>query len=112
MSGSPIGYGTRMAARARAVVAVACFVQFVDVVGVTLLIVALPAIQRDLGLGAPALSWAAAVYALVFGSLLVLGGRAADLAGRRVIAVPDGPGRGRAFGWWTLAGAGWRSRPC
>ncbi|MGA5298558.1 MFS transporter [Nucisporomicrobium flavum] len=153
MSGSPIGYGTRMAARARAVVAVACFVQFVDVVGVTLLIVALAAIQRDLGLGAPALSWAAAVYALVFGSLLVLGGRAADLAGRRVMfvggnlavvagsalcavaggagaliagralqgagaaaavpaalaailaAVPDGPGRGRALGWWTLAGA-------
>ncbi|UQU61623.1 hypothetical protein COUCH_21505 [Couchioplanes caeruleus] len=65
MSGAPIGYGTRMAARARTV---ACVVQFVDVVGVTLVIVALPAIQRDLGLGAPALSWAAAVYALV-GSL-------------------------------------------
>ena len=76
-----------MTARARTVVAVACVVQFIDVVGVTLLIVALPAIQRDLALGAPALSWAAAVYPLAFGSLLVLGGRAADLAGRRVMFV-------------------------
>ncbi|MEV4705226.1 hypothetical protein [Actinoplanes sp. NPDC049316] len=36
-----------MAARARTVVTVACLVQFVDAVGVTLLIVALPAMQRD-----------------------------------------------------------------
>lgn len=142
-----------MPARARTVITVACVVQFVDVVGVTLLIVALPAIQRDLGLGAAALSWSAAVYPLAFGSLLVLGGRAADVAGRRLLFVggnlavaagsvlctvagggaaliagralqgagaaaavpaalsailavlPAGPGRDRALGWWTLAGA-------
>ena len=40
-----------------------------------MLIVALPAIQRDLSLGAGELSWVAACYALVFGGFLVAGGR-------------------------------------
>ncbi|WP_327000848.1 MFS transporter [Dactylosporangium sp. NBC_01737] len=69
--------------RATAVVALACTAQFVDVVGVTVLIVALPMIQHDLGLGDATLSWVAGIYALAFGGFLVPGGRAADLAGRR-----------------------------
>jgi MFS family permease len=71
----------------RAVVALACTAQFVDVVGVTVLIVALPMIQHDLGLDAGTLSWVAAAYALAFGGFLVAGGRAADLAGRRATFV-------------------------
>ncbi|MCA2216126.1 MFS transporter [Jidongwangia harbinensis] len=72
-----------LTARPGAVVALACTAQFVDVVGVTVLIVALPLIQRDLGLDAGTLSWVAAGYALTFGGFLVAGGRAADRYGRR-----------------------------
>jgi MFS family permease len=68
-------------------VALACTTQFVDVVGVTVLIVGLPAIQRDLRLSAESLSWVAAVYALIFGGFLVLGGRAVDLLGQRSMFV-------------------------
>jgi MFS family permease len=73
--------------RDTAVVALACTAQFVDVVGVTLLIVALPAIQHDLRLSEAMLSWVATSYALVFGGVLVPGGWAADLLGRRTTFV-------------------------
>ncbi|MBG0560108.1 MFS transporter [Actinoplanes aureus] len=71
----------------RPVIGLACAVQFIDVVGVTVLAVALPAIQHDLRLSPAELSWAAAIYALAFGGLLILGGRAADLVGRRLMFV-------------------------
>jgi MFS family permease len=73
--------------RSGPVVGLACAVQFIDVVGVTLLVVALPAIQQDLSLGPAALSWAAAIYALAFGGLLILGGRTADLLGHRPMFI-------------------------
>jgi MFS family permease len=71
--------------RDAAVVALVCTAQFVDVAGVTILIVALPAVQDDLRLSGAELSWAASVYALVFGGFLILGGRAADVLGRRAM---------------------------
>jgi EmrB/QacA subfamily drug resistance transporter len=57
--------------------------QFIDVLGVTIVIVALPAIGRDLGLAEQDLQWVASIYALSFGGMLLLAGRAADLYGRR-----------------------------
>ena len=45
--------------------------------------VALPSIQRDLGFSAQSLQWVVSAYALTFAGLLLLGGRAADLLGRR-----------------------------
>ncbi|GAA0467716.1 MFS transporter [Paractinoplanes deccanensis] len=69
------------------VVTLACTAQFVDVIGVTLLIVALPAIQHDLALSAAMLSWVAGSYALVFGGFLVPGGWVADLLGRRAVFI-------------------------
>src|SRR5215213_2062217 len=45
--------------------------------------VALPSIQADLGMTAPALPWVINAYILAFGGLLLLGGRAGDLFGRR-----------------------------
>jgi MFS family permease len=45
--------------------------------------VALPTIQRDLGMPAAELQWIVTGYALTFGSLLLAGGRLADLLGRR-----------------------------
>jgi predicted MFS family arabinose efflux permease len=45
--------------------------------------VALPDLANDLGIGAGDIGWAITSYSLIFGSLLLLGGRAADLLGRR-----------------------------
>src|SRR5262245_8341298 len=45
--------------------------------------VALPELARDLRIGASEIGWTITSYSLLFGSLLLLGGRAADLLGRR-----------------------------
>jgi MFS family permease len=47
--------------------------------------VALPSIQADLGLSSSDLEWVVIAYGLTFGGLLLLGGRAADLVGRRTM---------------------------
>lgn len=60
-----------------------CLAQFVVMVSVMNLFVALPAIQQDLGFDATGLSWVVNAYTLTFGGFLLLGGRGADLFGRR-----------------------------
>ena len=57
--------------------------QFMVVLDVTIVNVALPAIQTDLGFSADGLQWVVNGYTLAFGGLLLLGGRASDLLGRR-----------------------------
>jgi MFS family permease len=52
-------------------------------IDVSILMVALPRIHRDLGFSATSLSWAQNAYTLTFGGLLLLGARAGDLLGRR-----------------------------
>jgi MFS family permease len=49
--------------------------------------VALPSMQHDLGFGPGDVQWVVTAYAITFGGLLVLGGRAADLFGRRRLFV-------------------------
>jgi EmrB/QacA subfamily drug resistance transporter len=49
----------------------------------TIVLVALPSIGADLGFSEQGLQWVLSAYALTFGGLLLLGGRAADLLGRR-----------------------------
>jgi MFS family permease len=49
--------------------------------------VALPSIERELHMAAPAVQWIVTGYAISFGGLLILGGRAADLLGRRRMFV-------------------------
>jgi EmrB/QacA subfamily drug resistance transporter len=49
----------------------------------TIVLVALPSIGADLGFSEQDLQWVLSAYALIFGGLLLLGGRAADLLGRR-----------------------------
>ncbi|MFF2616186.1 MFS transporter [Kitasatospora sp. NPDC058046] len=66
--------------RVLAAVAVA---QFVFALDMSVVNVALPAIRTDLGFAPLDLSWVVHVYALTFGGLLLLGGRASDLYGRR-----------------------------
>jgi len=63
--------------------ALICAAQFVLQLDFSIVNVALPSIQRELGLAASQLQWVVTGYALTFGSLLLLGGRAADLLGRR-----------------------------
>ena len=58
-------------------------VQFMVVLDIAIVNVALPSIQVDLGFSQGNLQWVISAYALVFGGLLLLGGRAADLLGRR-----------------------------
>jgi EmrB/QacA subfamily drug resistance transporter len=63
--------------------ALLCAVQFMVVLDIAIVNVALPSIQVDLGFSQEDLQWVISAYALVFGGFLLLGGRAADLLGRR-----------------------------
>ncbi len=60
-------------------------VQFMVVLDIAIVNVALPSIKVDLGFSQEDLQWVISAYALVFGGFLLLGGRAADLLGRRRI---------------------------
>jgi len=63
--------------------ALLCTVQFMVVLDIAIVNVALPSIQADLGFAPEDLQWVISAYALFFGGFLLLGGRAADLLGRR-----------------------------
>jgi EmrB/QacA subfamily drug resistance transporter len=58
-------------------------VQFMVVLDIAIVNVALPSIKDDLGFSQQNLQWVISAYALVFGGFLLLGGRAADVLGRR-----------------------------
>ena len=57
--------------------------QFMVILDVAIVNVALPSIEVDLGFTQSGLEWVITAYAIVFGGFLLLGGRLADLAGRR-----------------------------
>ncbi|MCP3759059.1 MFS transporter [Streptomyces sp. TBY4] len=65
------------------VLALLCTAQFMLIVDVTVVNVALPTISGELALSASASTWVVTAYTLFFGSLLLLGGRLGDLLGRR-----------------------------
>jgi EmrB/QacA subfamily drug resistance transporter len=65
--------------------ALLCAVQFMVVLDVAIVNVALPSIQLDLGFSQENLQWVISAYALVFGGFLLLGGRLADILGRRAV---------------------------
>jgi EmrB/QacA subfamily drug resistance transporter len=64
-----------------------CAVQFLDIVDGSIVNVALPSIQHSLGFSQQNLQWVATGYVLTYGGFLLLGGRAADLLGRRRVLV-------------------------
>jgi EmrB/QacA subfamily drug resistance transporter len=75
-----------LTARARwAALVVVCFGQFMVILDATIVNVALPSIQTDLELSTEQLQWIVNSYTLLFGGFLLLGGRAADLLGRRAL---------------------------
>src|SRR3954454_11223669 len=57
--------------------------QFMVILDVAIVNVALPSIKSDLGFSATSLQWVVSAYAILFGGALLLGGRLADLVGRR-----------------------------
>jgi EmrB/QacA subfamily drug resistance transporter len=66
-----------------AVLAICCMAQFMVVLDVAIVNVALPQMRQDLGLSVTGQQWVVNAYTLTFAGLLMLGGRAGDLFGRR-----------------------------
>jgi len=73
--------------RGIAILLLLCLVQFMDVLDAAILNVALPSIKRDLGFTQESLQWVVNGYILTYGGFLLLGGRVADLLGRRRVLV-------------------------
>lgn len=100
----------RMDARAWSVLFVLCGAIFLEGIDVAMLNVALPAIRADLGLSTGALSGVVSAYVLGYAGFVLLGGRAADLFGRRrmfllwltVFLVFSGLGGFATQGWMLL----------
>ena len=61
--------------------------QFMVVLDVAIVNVALPSIQTDLHFSEQSLQWVITAYAIMFGGFLLLGGRMADLLGRRRLFI-------------------------
>ncbi|MGH2870200.1 MAG: MFS transporter [Solirubrobacteraceae bacterium] len=69
------------------VLVIACLAQFMVVLDATVVNIALPSVQRGLHFSAADLQWVVNGYTLIFGGFLLLGGRAADLLGRKRLFV-------------------------
>lgn len=69
--------------RGTSILLLLCAVQFLDIVDSSIVNVALPSIREDLGFTQQNLQWVLSGYLVTYGGFLLLGGRAADLAGRR-----------------------------
>ncbi|GAA3425707.1 MFS transporter [Streptosporangium sandarakinum] len=104
----PLG---RMTPRAWGMLLVLCGAIFLEGVNVAMLNVALPAIRADLGLSTGELQWVMSAYVLGYGGFMLLGGRAADLFGRRsmflswlaVFMVVSALGGLASEGWMLIA---------
>ncbi|MFI1384844.1 MFS transporter [Embleya sp. NPDC020886] len=72
-----------MGARAWGMLIVLCGAIFLEGIDVAMLNVALPTIREDLGMSTGAVSWVMSAYVLAYAGLMLLGGRTADLLGRR-----------------------------
>jgi EmrB/QacA subfamily drug resistance transporter len=73
--------------RGKLMLALLSAVAFLDFVDASIVNVALPSIRRDLHFSAQSLIWVPSGYLLTYGGFMLLGGRAADLLGRRRILV-------------------------
>ena len=83
-SAPPSFLGTR---RGKLTLALLCAVGFIDLLDASIVNVALPEIQTHLHFSVQSLQWVASAYLLTYGGFLLLGGRAADLLGRRRLLV-------------------------
>jgi MFS family permease len=78
---------TRFDSRLWGLLLLLCGVLFLDGMDVSMVAVALPKIGHELGLQPSSLQWIVSGYVLGYGGLLLLGGRAADLIGRRKVLL-------------------------
>jgi EmrB/QacA subfamily drug resistance transporter len=85
----PSGIASAQGSRASAwmVLTLVCLGQFMVVLDISIVNVALPSIQKDLGFSDAGLQWVVNAYTLAFAGFLLLGGRAADLYGRRKMFI-------------------------
>src|SRR5438132_5071012 len=67
--------------------ALLCAAQFMVVLDFSIVNVALPSMQKDLGFSTQNLQWVVSAYSLTLGGFLLLGGRLADLYGRRLLFI-------------------------
>src|SRR6266436_10015829 len=82
------GEGSSLASRRGvAILILLSLVQFMDVLDASILNIALPSIKSDLGFSQQSLQWVINGYILTYGGFLLLGGRMADLLGRRLMLV-------------------------
>lgn len=77
------GGGTITSRASWPTLAVLCAAQFMLILDITVVNVALPPIQRDIDLAIADLPWIVTAYTLAFGGLILLGGRVGDVVGRR-----------------------------
>ncbi len=84
MSGSTI-----LPRAARLPLAIVCAATLMTIVDETVVSVALPTIQRDVGFSDGSLSWVVNAYLIAVGGLLLLAGRAGGLIGRRRVVLGD-----------------------
>src|SRR4051794_41737415 len=92
--------------------------QFVLILDIAIVTVALPSIGADLAFATADLSWVINAYALTFGGFLLLGGRMSDLIGRRrmfmagvvvFLSAALGRGAGQSAPWLRVAARGARA---
>ena len=81
----PAGRGLR--SRTTWLLVVCCVAQFMVILDLSIVNVALPSIQLSLGFTAPELQWIVDAYAITFAGFLMFGGRAADHFGQRRMFV-------------------------
>jgi EmrB/QacA subfamily drug resistance transporter len=80
----PVGaLAPRLPRGSNAVLVLVCLAQFMVILDVSIVNVALPSIRSGLGFSTTGLQWVVNAYTITFGGFLMLGGRAADLLGRR-----------------------------
>ncbi|QIS09749.1 MFS transporter [Nocardia arthritidis] len=110
LKSKPAAVFTEMSVHAWAVLAVLCGAIFLEGIDIAMLNVALPSIRADLDLSTGTLSGVVSAYVLGYGGFMLLGGRAADLFGRRrvflfwltVFVLFSGLGGLATSGWMLL----------
>jgi EmrB/QacA subfamily drug resistance transporter len=96
VSDAPCAPEAAVARDRRIALAILCAGFFMTILDTTIVNVALPSIQRDLGFSQTALAWVLNAYLIAFGGLLLLAGRLGDLLGRRAVFLA---------GLWVFVGA-------
>jgi EmrB/QacA subfamily drug resistance transporter len=84
---APAAESTLSSRRGVAILLLLSVVQFMDILDASILNIALPSIKSDLGFSQQSLQWVVNGYILTYGGFLLLGGRMADLLGRRSVLV-------------------------